>query len=53
VAVLAGDRSFVPLERFEAAAAAAGVPLEIVTGDHFFLHEDTARGVVLIEDHLG
>jgi pimeloyl-ACP methyl ester carboxylesterase len=53
VAVVAGDRSFVPLERFEGVAAAAGVPLEIVTGDHFFLHEDTARGVALIEEHVG
>jgi pimeloyl-ACP methyl ester carboxylesterase len=52
-AVLAGDRSFIPLERFEAVAAAAGVPLTTVTGDHFFLHEDTARGVALIEEHLG
>jgi pimeloyl-ACP methyl ester carboxylesterase len=52
VAVLAGDRSFVSLERFEGVAAAAGVPLEIVAGDHFFLHEDTARGVALIEEHL-
>jgi pimeloyl-ACP methyl ester carboxylesterase len=52
VAVLAGDRSFVPLQRFEMVAAAAGVPLEVVTGDHFFLHEDTARGVALIEEHL-
>lgn len=52
VAMLAGDRSFVPSERFEASAAAAGVPLELVTGDHFFLHEDTARGVALIEEHL-
>jgi pimeloyl-ACP methyl ester carboxylesterase len=52
VAVLAGDRSFVALERFEGVAAAAGVPLEIVTGDHFFLHEDTAGGVALIEEHL-
>ena len=52
VAVLAGDRSFVPLERFELVAAAAGVPLEVVTGDHFFLHEDTARGAALIEEHL-
>jgi pimeloyl-ACP methyl ester carboxylesterase len=53
VAVLAGDRSFVPGERFEAVAAAAGVPLVPVTGDHFFLHEDTARGLALIEEHLG
>jgi pimeloyl-ACP methyl ester carboxylesterase len=52
VAVLAGDRSFAPLERFEGVAAAAGVALEVVTGDHFFLHEDTARGVALVEEHL-
>ena len=25
----------------------------VVDGDHFFLHEDTARGVALIEEHLG
>ena len=52
VALLAGDRSFVASERFEGIAAAAGVPLEVVTGDHFFLHEDTARGAKLIEDYL-
>jgi len=52
VAVLAGDRSFVARERFETVAAAAGVPLVMVTGDHFLLHEDTARGVALIEEHL-
>ena len=54
VAVLWGDRSTVPRERMEAAAAAAGVELEIVEpGGHFFLSEDTARGVALIESHLG
>jgi surfactin synthase thioesterase subunit len=37
---------------FEVAPAATGVPLVMVTGDHFFLHEDTARGVALIEQHL-
>ena len=52
VAVLAGDRSFVSFERFEGIAAVAGVPLEVVSGDHFFLHEDTIRGVELIEEHL-
>jgi surfactin synthase thioesterase subunit len=52
VALLAGDRSFVAFERFEGVAAAAGVPLEVVEGDHFFLHEDTPRGVALIEEHL-
>ena len=51
--VLAGDRTFVGLERFEGIAAAAGVPLEIVAGDHFFLHEDTARSAELLAEHLG
>ena len=53
VALLAGAISSIPVSRFEAAAAAAGVPLEIVDGGHFFLHEDTARGVAIIEGHLG
>jgi len=52
VAVLAGDRSFVPVWRFEAVASDAGVPLRMVPGDHFFLHEDTARGVALIEEYF-
>jgi pimeloyl-ACP methyl ester carboxylesterase len=53
-AVLCGDRSNVPRERMEAVAAATGVPLEVVEdGGHFFLSEDTARGVSLIEAHLG
>jgi pimeloyl-ACP methyl ester carboxylesterase len=52
-AVLCGDRSTVPRDRMEAVAAAIGVPLEIVEdGGHFFLSEDTARGVALIESHL-
>jgi hypothetical protein len=34
-------------------AAALGVALEIVEdGGHFFLSEDTGRGVALIESHL-
>ena len=54
VVVLCGDRSTVPRERFTAVAEAAGVPLEVVDdGGHFFLSEDTARGVALIERHLG
>jgi pimeloyl-ACP methyl ester carboxylesterase len=54
VAVLCGATSTIPRERFEAVAQAAGVPLEVVEdGGHFFLSEDTARGVALIEDHLG
>jgi pimeloyl-ACP methyl ester carboxylesterase len=53
VAVLDGDRSFFPRERIEGVAAAAGVAPVVVDGDHFFLHEDTARGVALVEEHLG
>jgi pimeloyl-ACP methyl ester carboxylesterase len=53
VAVLAGDRSFFPRERIEGVAAAAGVAPVVVEGDHFFLHEDTARGAALVEEHLG
>ncbi len=53
VALLAGATSSIPIGRFEAAAGAAGVPLEIIDGGHFLLHEDTARGVALIEGHLG
>jgi pimeloyl-ACP methyl ester carboxylesterase len=53
VVMLAGMSSFVPRARVEAAAAAAGVGLVLVTGGHFFLHEDTARGVALVEEHLG
>jgi surfactin synthase thioesterase subunit len=51
--MLAGMSSFVARARVEAAAAAAGVGLVLVTGDHFFLHEDTGRGVALVEEHLG
>jgi len=52
-AVLCGDRSTVPRERMEEVAAAIGVPLEVVEdGGHFFLSEDTARGVAIIEAHL-
>jgi pimeloyl-ACP methyl ester carboxylesterase len=52
VVLLAGDTSSIPRERFEGVSAAAGVPLELVSGGHFLLHEDTARGVALIEDRL-
>jgi pimeloyl-ACP methyl ester carboxylesterase len=51
--LLAGDCSAVPREFFTAAAAAAGVPLELVSGGHFFFHEDTDRAVDLVSSHLG
>jgi pimeloyl-ACP methyl ester carboxylesterase len=53
VVLLAGDTSSIPTERFKGVSAAAGVPLELVSGGHFLLHEDTARGVALIVEHLG
>ena len=52
VVFLAGDRSFIPADRSETAARQANVPLIMVPGDHFFLHEDTDRGVALIVEHL-
>jgi pimeloyl-ACP methyl ester carboxylesterase len=53
VAFLAGTRTTMPEERFRAAADQAGVPVTMVEGGHFLLHENTARGVALIEEHLG
>ena len=51
--LLAGDCSAVPQEFFTAAADAAGVLLEVVSGGHFFFHEDTDRAVGLVTEHLG
>jgi pimeloyl-ACP methyl ester carboxylesterase len=52
VDVLAGDVSFLPLDLFEAQAARAGVPLQVVAGGHFFLQADTDRAVSLVESCL-
>jgi len=51
--VLAGRHSALPLAWIEAQAERAGAPFVAVDGGHFFLHEDTDRGVALIREHLG
>lgn len=50
--VLAGTRSDLPQEWFREQAARAGAPFVAVDGGHFFLQEDTARGVALLREHL-
>lgn len=51
--LLAGTDSNVPARMFATQSERAGLPLHLIAGGHFFLHEDTARGVALIEKHLG
>jgi pimeloyl-ACP methyl ester carboxylesterase len=51
--VLAGTRSELPFEWFEAQAERARVPLIAVDGGHFFLQEDTDRAERLVRAHLG
>ena len=46
--VLAGATSWLPREWFEEQARRAAAPFHVVDGGHFFLQEDTARGVELI-----
>ena len=50
--VLAGTRSELPFEWFEAQAERAAAPLVAVDGGHFFLQEDTARAERLVRLHL-
>lgn len=50
--VLAGDRSHLPRELFEAQAHRAGAPLVLAPGGHFFLQEDTDRAERLVARHL-
>jgi pimeloyl-ACP methyl ester carboxylesterase len=52
VTVLAGTRSDLPLEWFEAQAERAGVALVTVEGGHFFLQEDTSRAELLVRERL-
>lgn len=47
-AIVAGEQTFLP-DIFAEQAARAGADLVTVPGGHFVLHEDTARGVALIE----
>jgi len=48
--VVAGEDTFLP-DVFAEQAARAGAPLVTVPGGHFVLHEDTDRGVALVERH--
>ncbi len=50
--VLAGTRSDLPTEWFQAQAERAGAPFLAVDGGHFFLQEDTARAEQLVRAHL-
>ncbi len=50
--VLAGARSGLSSAWFQEQAERAGATFALVDGGHFFLHEDTARAVALVTDHL-
>lgn len=52
VVVAVGARTYLPKEYFASQAERSGAPLVTVEGGHLFLHEDTARGVELIERYL-
>jgi pimeloyl-ACP methyl ester carboxylesterase len=49
--IVAGSETFLP-DMFTTQAEHAGAPLLTVPGGHFVLHEDTARGVELIDRHV-
>jgi pimeloyl-ACP methyl ester carboxylesterase len=51
--IVAGDRSSLPLQWFEAQAVRARSPLVVVPGGHFLLQADAARAATLVRDHLG
>lgn len=48
VAVVAGNRSFLPMEFFTGQAARAAAPLHQVDGGHFLLQEDADRAAELV-----
>lgn len=50
--VIAGDRSFLPLDFFTAQAAHAGAPFQAVAGGHFFLQEHADRSAGLLDGLL-
>lgn len=52
-AIIAGDRSFLPLAMFEHQAAHGGLPLHVVPGGHFLLQENTCEAADLLLTHLG
>jgi hypothetical protein len=51
-AVLAGTSSDLPNEWFREQADRIGVPLTLIEGGHFFLHEDLERAETLVRESL-
>lgn len=50
--VAVGEHTYLPKEHFTSQAERSSSPLIAVDGGHLFLHEDTSRGVELIERFL-
>jgi hypothetical protein len=50
--VVRGDRTDLPALIFDAQAKAVDAPVVSVSGDHFFLQEDTARAAALVREYL-
>jgi hypothetical protein len=50
--VVRGDRTDLPALIFDAQAEAIDAPLVELSGDHFFLQENTARAAALVREHL-
>jgi pimeloyl-ACP methyl ester carboxylesterase len=50
--VVRGDRTDLPALIFDAQADAVSAPLVELSGDHFFLQENTARAAALVRDYL-
>jgi pimeloyl-ACP methyl ester carboxylesterase len=52
VTIVRGERTNLPVDVFDAQAAAAGVALVTVPGTHFFLQEDSARAAAFVREQL-
>ena len=50
--VVRGDRTDLPAPIFDAQAAVIGAPVVELSGDHFFLQENTARAAALVREYL-
>jgi len=50
--VVRGDRTDLPALIFDAQAEVIGTPVVELSGDHFFLQENTARAAALVREHL-
>jgi len=53
ISVLAGQDTDLGMDRFESQAAQAGTALQVLSGGHFFLQEDTDRAAALVREILG